>query len=95
MAEKSKGKKYRWSHAVTMCAVGYGSTERSKANAIKRRKSPLTEKYVFSDHDIELWIEWLKRLKSGGDLKAAGYAIAYIDMGEVKEVRDDNTHDHT
>ena len=83
-----KAKSYRWSHSIMMCAVGYRNTGCAKAWAIKRRKRPLTEKHVFSDHDLDIWIEWLTRLKSGGDLKEAGYGIAYLDIGEVQEVKE-------
>jgi len=54
------GGKFRWYGGVTM------------GRRVRRRKRPLTEKQTFSDHDIDLWIEWLKRLKSGGDLHSAG-----------------------
>lgn len=72
------GGNFRWYGGVMM------------GRKVRGRKRLLTEKQTFSDHDIDLWIEWLKRLKSGGDLYSSGHRIVYLDMGEVMEVRDEH-----
>ena len=71
------GGKFQWYGGVMM------------GRRVRRRKRPLTEKQTFSDKDIDLWIEWLKRLKSGGDLHSAGRRIVYLDIGEVMEVKNE------
>ena len=81
-------KRYRWCVATKSYGVGFKDAECATPNRISKRKRPLDDTFVFSDAEIDWWIELLQRHKSGGDLANAGYAIAYIDAGFMKEVRD-------